>query len=283
MNSNIPLVSNFEGGTLSIDLDDAWTIIDNEQFHYIIHPYYDAANLKSIEDELEDRFDPMEDLQGIGFTAYKAAFATCGTLGNTRNSPHNSITGIDDTPTDPAELAAAYGAICAKELNNDPARPLHYLVLKNVLPPPAASRFTRLERDTLLYDGIATTRVDANNNVVIDRAITTYQKNSTGTADASYLDVTTLATISEIRYQFKTRMMNRYIATRTKLASNSFPVQPGTNVVTPNTLKGSIIALFMELRDAGLIENVEEFVENLVVERDETDVSRVNVLLPPDV
>lgn len=283
MDSNVPLVSNFEGGTLSPNFDNAWAIIDNEQYQYIIHPYYDATNLTSIETELENRFDPLEDLQGMGFTSYRGTLALNTTLGNGRNSPHNSIMGVYDSPTDPAEIAAAYGAIAAKYLNDDPARPLHYLEMKNVLPPPVDSRFTQSERDTLLYDGIATYRVDANGKMVIDRAITTYQTNNTGTPDASYLDVTTLATISEIRYQFKTRMLNRYITTRMKLASNSFPVQPGTNVVTPNTVKGGIIALFTELRDAGLIENLDDFVENLIVERDETDVSRLNILLPPDI
>jgi phage tail sheath gpL-like len=36
------------------------------------------------------------------------------------------------------------------------------------------------------------------------------------------------------------------------------------------------------LRDRGLIENLTDFIDNLIVERDLTDRSRINVLLPPD-
>jgi len=47
-------------------------------------------------------------------------------------------------------------------------------------------------------------------------------------------------------------------------------------------IKQETIALFTLLRDKGYIENLDDFIENLVVERDVTDRNRVNVLLPPD-
>jgi len=45
---------------------------------------------------------------------------------------------------------------------------------------------------------------------------------------------------------------------------------------------GETIALFTDLRDAGLIENLDEFIENLIVERNTTDQNRVDALIPPD-
>jgi len=117
---------------------------------------------------------------------------------------------------------------------------------------------------------------------LIERCITTYQSNAVGLPDPSYLDVQTLATLGEIRYQYKTRMTNRFIVPRFKLADDTFPVQPGSNVATPKTVKQESIALFTLLRDKGLIENLDDFIDNLVVERDDTDTNRVNVLLPPD-
>jgi len=53
-------------------------------------------------------------------------------------------------------------------------------------------------------------------------------------------------------------------------------------IATPKTVKQEIIALFTELRDAGLIENLEDFIDNLIVQRNSTDKDRVDVLLPPD-
>ncbi|NQS89373.1 phage tail protein, partial [Patescibacteria group bacterium] len=135
----------------------------------------------------------------------------------------------------------------------------------------------------LLYDGIATYIVDGGGNVLIERSITTYQENALGLPDPSYLDIQTLATLGEIRFQYKTRMINRFIIPRFKLADDTFPVQPGSYVATPKTVKQETIALFTLLRDKGLIENLDEFIDNLVVERDLTDRNRVNVLLPADI
>lgn len=271
-----------EGGGTDPSLADVWAIIDGEQYHYIVQPYIDATNLAAIEDEFADRFLPLEDLQGHGFTAVRGTQASCTTIGNSRNSPHNTIIGIYDAPNAPEEWATALGAIAAKHLNNDPARPLHFLELKGILPPPISSRFTRSERDILLYDGIATSITDSGGKQLIERCITTYQSNSLGLPDYSYLDIQTLATLSEIRYQYKARMLNRFIQPRFKLADDSFPVQPGSYVATPKIVKQETIALFADLRDKGLIENIDDFIDNLVVERDSADQNRVNILLPPD-
>lgn len=273
----------FAGGSIDPDLGDAWAVIDGEKFQHIIQPYIDAANLTELENELADRFLPLEDLQGHGYTAVRATQASATTLGNSRNSQHNTIMAAYDSPNAPEEWAAALGAVASFNLNQDPARPLHTLKLKGLLAPPIENRFIRSERDILLYDGIATWITDVSGNVLIERCITTYQSNALGIADPSYLDVQTLATLGEIRDQFKIRMTNRYIVTRFKLADDGFPVQPGTNVVTPSGVAQEIIALFTSLRDdAGLIENLDDFIDNLRVERDATDRNRVNVLLPPD-
>jgi phage tail sheath gpL-like len=270
------------GGANNPSLAGVWAIIDGEQYHHIIQPYTDSTNLKSLEDELADRYKPLVDLQGHGYTCERAAVASCTTLGNSRNSPHNTIMCQYDSPTDPAEWAAALGAVASWNLNNDPARPLQFLSMKGILPPPAYNRFTRAERDTILYDGISTFIVDSGGSVMIERVISTYQTNALGIADPSYLDIETLFTLMEIRYQWKARMVSRFIIPRFKLADDTFPVQPGSYVVTPKTVKQETIALFSMLQEKGLIENLEDFKTNLVVERDLTDVNRVNVLLPPD-
>jgi len=272
----------FAGGAVDPDLGDAWAVIDGEKFQHIIQPYTDATNLTELEDELAARFLPLEDLQGHGYTAIRATTATATTKGNSRNSQFNTIMAAYDSPNAPEEWAAALGAIASFNLNQDPARPLHTLKLKGIKAPPIENRYIRSERDILLYDGIATWLTDVSGNVLIERCITTYQSNALGIIDTSYLDIQTLATLGEIRDQFKIRMTNRYIVTRFKLADDGFPVQPGTNVVTPSGVAQEIIALFTELRNAGLIENLPDFIDNLRVERDPSDPNRVNVLLPPD-
>ena len=270
------------GGSVDPDLGDAWTIIENDTYNYIVQPYIDATNLSSIEDELETRFGPLIDKGASGFTANVAALATITALGNGRNSPYNSIIGAYDSPTSPEEWAASLGAVAAFNLNEGPARPLHFLKLPGVLAPPAVNQFTQSERNVLLTDGVVTWITDQSGNVLIERCITTYQTNALGIPDASYLDIQTLATLIAIRFQFKARMTTRFMIPRFKLADDTFPVQPGTNVVTPKTIKAEIISLFSDLQTAGLIENLDEFIENLIVQRNTTDKNRVDCLLPPD-
>ncbi len=270
------------GGTVDPSLNDAWAVIDGTQYHHIINPYIDATNLGALENELTDRFGPLIDLQGHGYGAVRGTQASCTTLGNSRNSPHNTIIGAYNSPTSPEEWAAALGAVASWNLNNDPGRGLYGLKLKGVLAPAASDRFTRAERDILLYDGIATWITDVSDNVLLERVITTYQTNLNGSLDPSYLDICTLAILNEIRYQYKARMTTRFITQRYKLADDNFPVQPGSYVVTPKTIKQEIIALFAELQDKALIENLADFAANLVVERNATDKTRVDVLLPPD-
>lgn len=275
-------VLSFFGGVGALHLDDAWAVIANDQFHYIIQPALDATNLTSLEGELEERFLPLNDLQGHGFTATIENHAGCTSTGNARNSPHNTIMGVEGTPNAPEEWAAALGAVAAWNLNIDPARPLHFLKLKGLLPPKIEDRFSRAERDLHLYDGIATHIVDTGGNVLIERCITTYQKTALNTLDPTFLDVQTVATLGEIRYQYKAKMERIFLIPRFKLADDTFPVTPGSKVATPSIVKMEIISLFTLLRDRGIIENLDQFIDELIVERDITDRNRINCLLPAD-
>ena len=60
---------------------------------------------------------------------------------------------------------------------------------------PSESRFITTDRQTLLENGIATLTTTSG-TVMIERAVTTYQRNSFGDADASYLDSETLHTLA---------------------------------------------------------------------------------------
>jgi phage tail sheath gpL-like len=60
-----------------------------------------------------------------------------------------------------------------------------------VLAPDLADRFELTERNNLLYSGISTYTVADDGTVNVENIITTYQKNSYGDEDDSYLQVET--------------------------------------------------------------------------------------------
>jgi phage tail sheath gpL-like len=266
------------GGTTNPDLDDVLGVLSEDQYNVIVHPYTDASNLTKMENELADRWGPIRQNDGVALTAKVDSLANLTTLGNSRNSQHSSIMGVAG-PSAPWEWASAYGGQVAKSGQADPAKPFQTLPLLGILPPSDAELFSLTERNNLLFDGIATYRLTAS-QPIIERAITTFQTNAAGAADSSYLDVNTLLTLSFLRFSFRTRMLTKY--SRHKLANDGTRFGPGQQIITPLLGKSEAIALFAEWEEAGLVEGLDQFKRDLIVERNASDPNRLDFLLPPD-
>jgi len=262
------------------DLANAIAAMGDEWYQAIIMPYTDAANLAILEAELDDRWNGVRQIEGFAWAAYRGNHAATGTFGGGRNSKHVSYMGTNISPMPPYLWAAAYGAQAAAALINDPARPLQTLVLAGILPPAESVRWKLEERNLHLYDGVATHYVDAGGLVRIEREVTSYQKNAFGVEDPSYLDATTPATLGYLRYSLRARVTQKY--PRHKLADDGTNFGPGQAIVTPSTLRAEFIALAKEWEQAGLVENIDQYKADMIVERDPNNPNRVNFLAPPD-
>lgn len=251
-------------------------------FQVIAHPYTDATSLTALETELASRWGPMRQIDGVAITSASGTQATLGTLGDTRNSALSLIVSQPGKKpvVPPAEFAAATAAAVALEGNKDPARPLQTVPLPGVKPPAEGDRFTLQERNLLLADGIATTKVGAGGLVQLERLVTTYQFNAAGAPDTAYRDLTTVLTLLYLRYTFRTGVMTKY--PRHKLANDGTQFGPGQPVITPKLGKAEAIGWFRDMEREGLVENFEQFKRDLVVERSATDPNRLEWLLPPD-
>lgn len=269
------------GGTTNPDVAPALAALGDDWYQTIAMPYTDASNLAALETELNDRFGPMREIEGQAFAAARGTLSDLGTLGNGRNSQFLTIVSAAYEPMAPAVKAAETAAIVAYYASIDPARPLQTLEYVHCLPPAEADRFTQEERNLLLYDGIATTTVDAGGVMRIERMITTYKSNAAGADDIAYLDVETLFTLMTIRHDWRDTIKRKY--PRHKLADDGTRFAPGQTVVTPSVIRAEAVAKFREWEENGLVENFDQFKADLVVERDDSDPSRINVLLPPDV
>ena len=263
------------------DLDVAITALGDEWYTDWIQPYTDTANLVVLETELAERFGPMVMQDGHAYTAAAGTHAALTTLGNGRNSPHLTIIGADGSPSAPWAWAAAFGAVAAYHTNIDPARPLQTLALIGLIAPKIEDRFKLNERNLLLFDAISTFTVDDGGIVRIERAITTYETNAQSVEDASYLDVNTLKTLAYLRYSTRARILQKF--PRHKLADDGTNFGAGQVVVTPKIIRAELIALARQWEAAGLVENIDQFKEDIIVERDGSDVNRVNAMIPPDI
>lgn len=267
-------------GTGNPDISDALAAIDDSTYTTLVVPWSDGANMALLEEELEDRWGPLEQRTGHAFTAHAGGFADITAWGSDRNSVHVTCLGLGPSPTWVPEQAAALAAVCEYYGAIDPARPFQTLALDGVLPPAVEARFSRSERDLMLHDGISTATVDDGGVVRIERVITTYQTRN-GVEDTSLLDLETKWTVDYIRYAVRARIALRF--PRHKLANDDTRFAAGQAIVTPKLIRAELMALFRDLEDVGLVEGFAQFKRDLVVVRSTADPHRVNAIIPPDV
>lgn len=273
-------VTAFAGGTGSPSLTGALAALGDVQYHHVVLPYVDGATLAAVVAEFTDRWSALRQIEGQVWAAASGTHAALTTLGNGQNSEVLSVLGLYKVPTPAFVAAAVYGAAVAFNLDIDPARPLQTLWLRGVLAPAEADRFTRAERNLLLYDGISTFTVTPDGRCLIERAVTAYQVNAFGLPDPSYLDVETPATLAVLRRTLRARLSQKY--PRHKLADDGTNFAPGQAIVTPSIIRAELLALARQWEAMGWVENLTEFKAQMLVERDPNDPTRINAVIPPD-
>lgn len=262
-------------------LDDALANYGDKGADFIVNPYTDSTSLNAVKAWLSDatgRWSYASQLYGHALGFISGTYGELTAAGEARNDQHASLIGVYDSPTPPWVWAsAAYGA-AAVALRNDPGRPLQTLAVSGVLAPPLASRFTLTERNNLLYSGISTVTVGDDDTVALENVITTYQTNSYGDADDSYLEIETLFLLMYVTRFLRTAITSKF--PRMKLAADGTRFAPGSAIVTPSTIKAELIAQYKTLEKNGFVQDSKSFAAGLIVEQNSTNVNRVDVLWP---
>lgn len=277
------VIAAMSGGTGAPDLTGAVAAMGDEAFDFIGLPFSDAASLETLALEMNDdsgRWSYARQLYGHVYTAKSGTLSDLIAFGDTQNKQHISVAGYElETQTSTDELVALRTARNAVFIRNDPARPTQTGVLTGALPAPAGSRFILTERQSLLSHGIATAYASGG-TVCIERDITTYQTNSYGVSDNSYLDSETLHTSAYVLRKLKSLITSKY--PRHKLANDGTRFGPGQAIVTPAVIKGELCSIYRTLERSGIVENYDLFKSHLIVERNADNPNRVDVLFPPD-
>ncbi len=264
------------------DVSAAITAMSTMNPYTILCGWTDTANLTALETELQSRWGGVDMRTGHVFAHVNGGFSALAALGTARNSPHSTLSGLNNSPTLPWVISAQFGAAVEFAGSNDPARPFRSISLPSVLAPVEAQRFTMTERNNLLHDGISPLIFDQAGAALIEQVITTYQTNSFGMADVSLLKLNTKWTVDYMRYAFRFAVLRDY--PQHKLAGDDVlgKIAPGQPVATPKLIRNTLIATAMELVQAGILEDLEQFINDLIVVRSTTDVNRVNAIIPPN-
>jgi len=275
----VATITAMSGGTSNPDVGEIIAVLPDDQYNVVVCPWNDTTNRALLETEMDTRFGPLKQNSGEVFIAKAGTVSELDTYGNAGNSKHICCMGKAG-PSPEYEWAAVVAAQVAMSAQAAPARPFQTLPLTGILAPNESERFNETERNSLLYDGVATFTVDSGGVTRIERLITMYKTNAAGASDTSYLDVTTLYTLDYLRYSFRNMMLSRY--PRHKLADDGTRFGPGQPIITPKIGRAEAINLFTQWEERGLVEDLEQFKRDLIVERNASDPNRLDFLLPTD-
>jgi phage tail sheath gpL-like len=265
-------------GTGSPALSDALAVVTNTQYTSYVSPFSDSTNFTALDTELERRFGPEVQMEGVGYVGVSGSSSTIATFGAGKNSKQIVALGTGLSPTAPWEAAAILAA--TSELEASPARPRTTLKLQGMLPPADVDRFDKTERNLLLVDGVSTYTVNDDGSCRIERLVTTYKTNDANLPDTSYQALTMLLVLSAMRVSVRTRFGLKY--PRCILADDDAEVDAGIPVMKPKIARAELTSLFEEWMGAGWSENKAQFERDLLVERSESNRNRLQALIAPE-
>jgi phage tail sheath gpL-like len=278
-------VTALTGGTGVPDLATPLANLGDQTYDWMGAPYADTTSLNSVRTFLNDtsgRWSPYQMLYGHYTTVSFDTLSNLCTFGNGRNDQHVSIMGSQVSPTPVWEWAAALAAQEVEHLGTAPelSRPLQTLVLQGVLPPDDRSTWWDItDRQGLYSNGIGGYKVNSDGTVAIDRLITTYQKTAAGVADRTFLDIETMAQAMFVPRYFNIAVTNAH--SRQALADdNPYNV---AGLTTAKDIRNTVIHAYNDLVALGVAENAPVFAENVDVERNASDETRVDAYIPVDV
>lgn len=273
------VIGAMSGGSGAPELDDALANLGDTTYDFIVNPYTDTTSLDAVKVFLDDatgRWSYNQLLYGHSYGCVTGTYGALTAAGEGRNNPHETLLGVYGSPTPSYVWAAAMVGALAPALRNDPGRPTQTLSVSGVLAPAPESRFQWNERNNLLFSGISTFTVADDGSVQLENTITTYQHNSYGVEDDSYLQVETMYLLMFVTRYMKTQITSKF--PRMKLAANGTRFAPGQAIVTPNIIRAELIAQYTTLETGGYVQDVDGFADGLIVEQDGNNPNRINVL-----
>lgn len=257
------------GGDADADIGPALNAVVAEGHHLIAVGCTDEANLLKLRTHLDTVGAPEEKRWALGIYGQTGALAQTTTQAGRLNSGYLYSAWYRKTPSLPCELAAAFAAVVASE--EDPARPLNTLKLNGIGVCDSADKTMRTEQENALYNGVTPIETSPDGtSAQIVRAISTYTKTANGTADESLLDMTTVRTLIYVSGACADRIALRF--PRDKMTGRTIA-----------RVRSELIDVLMKCEELEIVEDVENNLANLIVERDAQNTGMLNCRVPSDV
>ena len=284
----VATITPMAGGQGEPDMTAAISAIAARTFVHVGMPYNDTGSLEAWDREYGfaagGRWSFTRQQYGWIYNALRADYADALTWGLAHNSAVISTMVVEPTMPSPIwEVVAAYCAQGSAALLADPAAPLQTLELAGILPATEDQRFSQTELNDFVNSGLAVQGVDANGVPAILRETMQYQLNVYGQEDTAFCLMTVLSNLAELLNRMRAAITTKY--PRSKLAPNptgySVSAGPGQNVVTPAIITAELVAEAVQAIVDGLMTNLTAFVSNLIVQINDQDPNRLDILWAP--
>lgn len=261
-------------GATDPSLTTAFAAIAGTQFDIIVFPWANSTALGLLSDHLETASDGENQIPGVGISALEDSVSNATAITTAINDGRILVALLEGTTSWPPEIAAAVASVMAAK--SDPTMPLNHEVLDGVATPQLSDRFTRSELETLLLNGVCPLIVEQD-EVAICRSISTYVTNAASAPDTALLDIQTIRGMDYVRRALKERFDLRF--RQVKIAD----IAHTQNTTDPRQMKAEALDVLYTLERNDIIQGVTGNEGDILVERNESDASRVDVLVPSNI
>jgi phage tail sheath gpL-like len=267
-------ITDMTGGTTDPDVASALAVVEGTRYHLIATSLNDETSLGKLVTHLNLVSDATNKLGSRGVFATTGAYASATTLSAAINAGRLipewlRYTSATKRQSISYEIAAGFAAIDAFE--EDPAMPLDDRVINGIAPPAVEDRLSPTEIENCLWNGVSPLVVGPTGKVQVVMAITTYTKNAQGVDDPALLEFNVFKVADYLR-DAVVDDATKYKAAVGKIAAK-----------TPDRMRSRLINVLRKLEDLEIIEKVEDYLDGVIVERDDSNPGRINEQIPADI
>lgn len=239
------------------------------RYNFVLFGFEDKDSLKAWESELEDRYSALRQIGGRLFTTLSGAVGDSTIEGSIiakaekANSPHVVILPHTDLQCLPSSFLARIACVAIDALSKDPSANTFGLTVPGLS---ETKMINAKEREALLFAGVATWTLDAQNTVCIERLVASYKKNADGERDTSYLDIQVTETVDAIRTSINTETKKRFKGW--KLASTEENFGSGAKIMSAGVWKAFLADMYKTvfMTDKGWAQDFETYKKSLFTE-----------------
>ena len=255
-------------GTLNPEIEVPLKNLGAVRYHYIASDFADSKNIKTMANELNDRYTALRQIDGRCFIALSGEMGESSSEGTMLNSaqevncPHIVLVPRGKSVQAPCVWASAWCAKVSRRLSDDPASNTTDIEINDLL----ADEFNFDDRQDLLLNGISTYRIDGSGTLLVERVVTSYTENSDGARDTSYLDVQMVETVSAIRTKINQEARKRFKSW--KLARTEENFGAGSKVMTPGVWRSFLAELYQSffIQEVQWCQDFESYKNSIIVE-----------------